>query len=82
VATADPQPAAPAETRHADPAAARPTLTAQDSLPPLQELSDTSPAPRRVRPFEIFLIVVTCGLYGLVMLMRRRKDPARDTDQP
>ena len=48
-------------------------MPAQDSLPPLQELSDSKPAPRRVRPFEIFLIVATCGLYGLVMLMRQRK---------
>lgn len=48
-------------------------LPAQDSLPPLQDLSDSKPAARRVRPLEIFLIVATCGLYGLVMLMRQRK---------
>jgi hypothetical protein len=35
-----------------------------------------------VRPFEIFLIVATCGLYGLVMLMRQRKDRPRDTAHP
>lgn len=30
-------------------------------------------APRGVKPFEVFLIVATCGLYGLVLLMRQRK---------
>ncbi len=82
VATADPQPAAPPEAWHAEPAAARSALTAQDSLPPLQELSDSSPVPRRVRPFEIFLIVATCGLYGLVMLMRQRKNRPGNTAHP
>lgn len=31
------------------------------------------PQRRRVSPLEIFLIIVTCGLYGLVLLARQRK---------
>jgi len=34
-----------------------------------------SPKPRRIRPFEIALIVLTCGLYGIVVLLRQRKSP-------
>lgn len=33
----------------------------------------TSPPPRRIRLFEIVLIVLTCGLYGIVVLLRQRK---------
>jgi hypothetical protein len=33
------------------------------------------PPPRRIRPFEIALIVLTCGLYGIVVLLRQRKSP-------
>ncbi|MEY2936562.1 MAG: hypothetical protein RL033_7311 [Pseudomonadota bacterium] len=36
------------------------------SLPPV-------PQRRRVRPLDIFLIVITCGLYGLVLWARQRK---------
>jgi hypothetical protein len=73
---AEVQPAPPPDPWALEPApppARTVQLPAQDSLPPLQELTDSKPAPRRVRPFEIFLIVATCGLYGLVMLMRQRK---------
>jgi hypothetical protein len=31
------------------------------------------PRPRRVRPLDIFLIIITCGLYGLFLLARQRK---------
>lgn len=33
------------------------------------------PPPRRIRPFEIALIVLTFGLYGIVVLLRQRKPP-------
>lgn len=39
-------------------------------------LEDPSPPPpRRIRPFEIALIVLTCGLYGIVVLLRQRRSP-------
>jgi hypothetical protein len=41
-------------------------LTLEDPAPP---------RPRRIRPFEIALIVLTCGLYGIVVLLRQRRPP-------
>jgi hypothetical protein len=77
LASADPQPDTPFDPRTEPASTPAPAgqAPAQDSLPPLQDLASSSPAPRRVRPLEIFLIVATCGLYGLVMLMRQRKAP-------
>lgn len=40
-------------------------------------LEDPSPPPpRRIRLFEIALIVLTGGLYGIVVLLRQRKSPS------
>lgn len=36
-------------------------------------VSDPLPQRRRVNGLDIFLIIITCGLYGLVLLFRRRK---------
>jgi len=47
-----------------------PERKASDSIP------SPSGVPRRVRPIEVFLIIATCGLYGLVLLLRQRKPPA------
>jgi hypothetical protein len=44
-------------------------LTASDSTP-----AHPRPAPpARVRPLEVFLILITFGLYGLVLLFRQRR---------
>jgi len=32
--------------------------------------------PRGLKPWEIFAIVATCGLYGVVLLVTRRRPPA------
>lgn len=63
-----------------DPAGRAPAMTA-----PLPQYSGATsdlvledPAPpraRRIRPFEIALIVLTCGLYGIVVLLRQRRSP-------
>jgi hypothetical protein len=31
------------------------------------------PQRHQVRPLDIFLIIITCGLYGLVLWARQRK---------
>jgi hypothetical protein len=37
---------------------------------------NSKPAPARgLRPIEIFLTVATCGIYGIVLLLRPRKLP-------
>ena len=38
------------------------------------EASKPAP-PRGLRPIEIFLTVATCGIYGIVLLLRPRKSP-------
>jgi hypothetical protein len=43
--------------------------------PPAEPTRSLPPVPRRrqVRPLEVFLIIITCGLYGLVIWARQRK---------
>jgi hypothetical protein len=35
--------------------------------------TDLAQSARRIRPFEVVLIVLTCGLYGIFLLLRRRQ---------
>jgi len=50
-------------------------LEAQPLLSPESGASDSEPTPqtRPLRPLEIVLIVATCGLYGIVLLLKSRK---------
>jgi hypothetical protein len=48
-------------------AASTPTRADRDSLAPAAGL------PQRLRPLDVFLIVITCGLYALVIWARQRK---------
>lgn len=57
------------------PAATAPLPQYNDGAPDLALEDPSSPKPRRIRPFEIALIVLTCGLYGIVVLLRQRKSP-------
>jgi hypothetical protein len=51
-------------------------LEAQPLLGPDSGTLDSDPKPRArtLRPLEIVLIVATCGLYGIVLLLKPRKD--------
>ena len=61
--------------REPDVAAPRGTAQKMPELAPLPSDSSFAPPPRRIRPLEVFLIVATCGLYGLFLLVRQRKTP-------
>jgi zinc ribbon protein len=53
--------------------------TAMPAQPPASAVSEPPvdaslrPGAQRIRPFEVFLIVATCGLYGIFLLLRPRK---------
>jgi hypothetical protein len=78
--------AAPEEHRHANaesgqdrlgraPAATAPLPQYDGGASDLVLEDPAPPPPRRIRPFEIALIVLTCGLYGIVVLLRQRRSP-------
>jgi hypothetical protein len=56
-----------AEHEPASASAAPPPRADRDSLAPAAGL------PQRLRPLDVFLIVITCGLYALVLWARQRK---------
>ncbi len=62
------------------PAASSDVATALEPLPGNGTWSPSESAalaePRGLKPWEIFLIVATCGLYGVVLLVMRRRPPA------
>jgi hypothetical protein len=52
-------------------------LPAQPSAAEPSPREDAPPSrPRGIRPFEIVLIIATCGLYGIFLLIRQRKSPS------
>jgi hypothetical protein len=55
------------------------TPTAAQPLAPTDRESDGDSAlaqpAQRLRPFEIVMVVLTCGLYGIYLLLRRRQQP-------
>jgi hypothetical protein len=79
--TAGPAAPAPGETpepaaKHRNIAAFTAPMPAQASSSAVMRGEASTPAPSRgLRPIEIFLTVATCGLYGLVLLLRPRKSP-------
>jgi len=74
-ATTDPEPARPVAAGRV-PAVTAP-LPAQPSAAEQNPREDAPPSrPRGIRPFEIVLIVATCGLYGIFLLIRQRKSPS------
>lgn len=87
-ATADPSSAAGLPTQDA---VARPAESLAIPATPVAP-AESSPAQRRteqraqarVRPLEVFLILITFGLYGLVLLIRQRRQqpgtPSRDIE--
>jgi hypothetical protein len=54
---------------------ASPTAAMPRTLPEQASEDGSALAPRaqRLRPFEIVLVVLTCGLYGIYLLLRRRQ---------
>lgn len=56
-----------AEPEPSPPAAPPPERGKRDSLAPAAGL------PPRLRPLDVFLIIITCGLYALVLWVRQRK---------
>ncbi len=72
----DTEPAAPA--REPEPQLARGRTEAFEAAPTAEGAVEATPSapppvPRKLRPLEVFLVIITFGLYGLVLRARQRR---------